>query len=94
MSDQDDRLVEFLRQDLPPAIDPHFRIAVLARLERRRVRTQLATLGAVGIAALSAFLSIGPSLFQPSWAAVLSPLSIMVALGALGVRFTGEWRAV
>jgi len=48
--DNEARLVQLLRGDLPPARDPLFRIDILARLERRRFRRQLAralTLGAV-----------------------------------------------
>jgi hypothetical protein len=44
------RLLQLLRADLTPARDPLFRIDVLARLERRRFRRQLAvvlTIGAV-----------------------------------------------
>jgi hypothetical protein len=40
--DDEARLVQLLRGDLPPARDPLFRIDVLARLERRRFRRQLA----------------------------------------------------
>ena len=42
MADDEARLVQLLRGDLPPARDPLFRIDVLARLERRRFRRQLA----------------------------------------------------
>ena len=50
MADDDARLVQLLRADLPPAGDPLFRIDVLARRERQRFRQQLAlalTFGAV-----------------------------------------------
>ena len=49
-TDDDARLVQLLRGDLPPTHDPLFRIDVLARCERRRFRHQLAmalTFGAV-----------------------------------------------
>ena len=52
MGDDDARLVELLRGDLPPARDPLFRIELLARLERRRFRRQLAV--ALTFGALSA----------------------------------------
>jgi len=42
MADDEARLVELLRGDLPPERDPLFRIDVLARRERRRFRRQLA----------------------------------------------------
>ena len=48
--DDEARLVQLLRGDLPPERDPLFRLDVLARLERRRFRRQLAvalTFGAV-----------------------------------------------
>ena len=41
--DDEARLVQLLRDDLPPARDPLFRIDVLARLERRRFRQRLRT---------------------------------------------------
>lgn len=50
MADDEARLVQLLRGDLPPSRDPLFRIEVLARLERERFRRQLAlalTVGAV-----------------------------------------------
>jgi len=50
MADDEARLVELLRGDLPPARDPLFRLDVLARRERQRFRRQLAlalTVGAV-----------------------------------------------
>jgi hypothetical protein len=45
-----DRLETLLRADQPPARDALFRIAVLARLERRRFRRQIAATAAVGAA--------------------------------------------
>ena len=42
MANDEARLVELLRGDLPPARDPLFRLDVLARRERRRFRRQLA----------------------------------------------------
>jgi hypothetical protein len=51
--DDDARLVELLRGDLPPARDPLFRLDVLERCERRRFRRQLVmalTIGPVSAA--------------------------------------------
>jgi hypothetical protein len=42
MADDEARLVQLLRGDLPPARDPLFRLDILARCERRRFRRQLA----------------------------------------------------
>jgi hypothetical protein len=52
MADDEVRLVELLRGDLPPARDPLFRLDVLARRERQRFRRQLAM--ALTVGALSA----------------------------------------
>ena len=51
MTDNDARLERLLRAGVPPARDPLFRITVLARLERRRFRRQIATMVGVGAAA-------------------------------------------
>ena len=51
MTDNDAKLEQFLRADLPPARDPLFRITVLARLESRRFRRQVAIMVGVGVAA-------------------------------------------
>ena len=56
MADDEARLVQLLRGELPPARDPLFRIEVLARLERRRFRRQLALVLTVG--AVSALRSL------------------------------------
>ena len=48
--DDEARLVQLLRGDLPPVHDPLFRLDTLVRLERRRFRRQVAvalTFGAV-----------------------------------------------
>jgi hypothetical protein len=50
MADEEARLAELLRGDLPPVRDALFRLDVLARCERQRFRRQLAmalTVGAV-----------------------------------------------
>jgi hypothetical protein len=51
VTDNDAKLEQFLRADLPPAYDPLFRITVLARLESRRFRRQVAIMVGVGVAA-------------------------------------------
>ncbi len=47
MSEIDEKLAALFAEDLPPARDASFRIAVLAGIERRRVAVQLALLTAV-----------------------------------------------
>ena len=56
MANDEARLVELLRGDLPPARDPLFRLDVLARRERRRFRRQLAV--ALTVGAVSALRSL------------------------------------
>lgn len=58
MADDDVRLVQLLRDDLPPARDPLFRIDVLARRERRRFRRELAMVLTIGpVSALRRLIS-------------------------------------
>ena len=58
MDDDDARLVQLLRGDLPPARDPLFRLDVLARRERRRFRRQLTVaLTSGAVAALHSLVS-------------------------------------
>ena len=45
--EKDERLTQLLQQMAPPARDPLFRVKVLERRERKRFRTQIATIAAV-----------------------------------------------
>lgn len=49
MTDIETRLDSVWREDLPPARDPLFRLAVQARLERRRFRIRMAAVGVFGL---------------------------------------------
>lgn len=50
--DLDQRLAAFLREGAPPRSDPLFRVRVLQRLERRRFRRRLYTLGVAACGAV------------------------------------------
>lgn len=49
MTDFESRLDSVWREDLPPARDALFRLAVQARMERRRFRIRMAAVGAFGL---------------------------------------------
>jgi hypothetical protein len=82
MTATEERLAALLREDLPPARDAGFRIAVLEAIERRRVRLQIALLVAVSVLA-SALLWTFTPLFSPWLASSGEPIAILAAAGVL-----------
>lgn len=65
--------------DAPPARDARFRLAVLARLEQRRLRNRMAAIGGAGFAALAV-----TALAAPSLNAMTSSQGMTIAL-AMGI---------
>ena len=62
MTEADAKLAAFLADGAPPVRDAQFRLAVLARLERRRVHRRLALVGAIGLAGVAVTLAVAPNL--------------------------------
>jgi hypothetical protein len=72
--DVDQRIVDLLRQDAPPARDPVFRLRVLERREHRRFQQRLFTMlaGALMILLVSAFaVGIGGGALRTTGAMVV-----------------------
>ena len=79
MTDADARLKVFLTQDLPPAMDARFRLAVLERAERRQAAQKLALVIGAGAAATAITAVLAPQLSQ-----ALSPGVLLIAGAMLG----------
>ena len=77
MTDADARLKVFLTQDLPPATDAHFRLAVLERAERRQAMQKLSLVIGAGAVATALTAVLAPQLSQ-----ALSP-SVLLITGAM-----------
>ena len=82
MTDMDDRLALLLREDLPPARDPSFRLAVFDRIERRRLQAQVALLVSVSLLTGLVLWTFAPvvTAWFASWAQVIAVLSTAAAL--------------
>jgi len=96
MNPADDRLKALFAEDLPPARDPAFSVAVIERLARRRCLQDLVLLGAlsaVGGLALwglwpvmqPALIAISERLAPSAWALAVAFCAV-AALGGLGER--------
>ena len=84
MTDHDAKLEQLLRADVPPAPDPLFRIAVLARLERRRFQRQVARIVGVG-AVVTALVAVNAAAINAWLAADVSQLAVVLVVAAAAV---------
>jgi len=84
VTDHDAKLEHLLRADKPPARDPLFRIAVLARLERRRFQRQIAAIVGVG-AVVMAFVAVNAAAINVWLAADVTRLAIVLVVAAATV---------
>jgi hypothetical protein len=69
-----------------PASDPRFTLAVMARIEQRRFRRELATTVGLALAAMCLLVLVMPALELTWGESVISPagnLAILVMFGAL-----------
>ena len=83
--DRDDRIVELLRADAPPARDPVFRVSVLERREQRRFQRRLYTMlaGALVILLVLTFaISMGAGTLG-----TMGALAVVAALGSAYLAF-------
>jgi hypothetical protein len=80
----DAKLEELLRVDVPPTRDPLFRIAVLARLERRRFQRQVARIVGVG-AVVTALVAVNAAAINMWLAADVTRLAVALAVAAATV---------
>ena len=71
---EDAALKALLAADLPPAQDPYFVLAVMARIEQRRFRRELAVAAALAAAAIGLLALVMPKI-DMKWTARLSPIN-------------------
>ena len=86
--DRDDRIVEFLREQAPPARDPVFRVKVLERREHRQFQRRLLTMlaAALVIILVATFgVSIGGGALETTGALVVG-----TALASAYLAFRGR----
>src|SRR2546423_1330478 len=86
--DRDERIVEFLHADAPPARDPVFRLKVLERREQRQFQRQLFTMlaGALVIILVSVFaIGLGGRALVTTGALVVG-----AALASASLAFRGR----
>ena len=82
MTDADVRLKALLRAEPPPARDPLFRIAVMERMARRRLRRRLAVVAAAGVAGAVLLAPCAPALSRLAANGVPSIAGTLLALAA------------
>ncbi len=85
MTDADARLKALLGEDLPPAMDAHFRLSVLERMEKRQAAQKLAVVIGAGAGATVLTAILAPQLSQ-----ALAPGMMLVA-GALLAGVGSLW---
>lgn len=85
MTDADARLKAWMGTQVPAARDPWFRIALMERMARRRLRRRLTVVGAAGVAGAVLLAPLAPTLSRLSANGVLLPLAgVLVAVAATG----------
>ena len=82
----DERLEKLLHADLPPARDALFRIAVLARRERRQFRRQIAATVGIG-AAVTVLVGVNAAAIS-TWLAEDVTRTAAVLAGAAAIAWT------
>ena len=85
MMDADARLKALFAEDLPPAMDARFRLAVLERLEKRRAAIRLSLVIGVGAAATAVTAVVSPQLDQ-----LVAP-GVMLVAGAVLAAAASLW---
>ena len=66
-------LKALLAADVPPAQDPRFVMAVMARIEQRRFRRELAMTAGLAIGAVLLLALIAPALLAIAWRTDFAP---------------------
>jgi hypothetical protein len=83
MTDADAGLKALLRADAPAARDPWFRIALIERMARRRLRRRLVVVGAAGAAGAALLAPLAPALSRLAADGVALPAAgVLVVLAA------------
>ena len=79
MTDADSRLKTLLAEQAPAATDPHFRLSVLERIEKRQAARKLALVLGLGAVATALTAVIAPQLSR-----VVAPGAMLLVGSALG----------
>jgi hypothetical protein len=80
MTDADARLKALMRAELPAARDPWFRLALMERMARRRLRRRLALVCGAGVAGAVLLAPFAPALSRLSGNAVLPAAGVLMAV--------------
>jgi hypothetical protein len=83
----DVKLAALLAADMPPASDPRFVVAVMARIEQRRFRRELAMTAGLAVCAMALLALLAPSL-EATWRDSLAPYASNVTIALVLASIT------